>query len=83
MVILDEYTPFLRDINTDVWFVCLPMADSYCGNAVVNCDVQSAIAVETLHAPSSSLFHLAYDGLLVPVVCASSGLTTLIGEPCG
>ena len=68
MISLDECTPFLWDIDTDIRFVGLLVGDSHSGNAIVNSDVQSTMTVEALHTASNPLVLLVCDGLLVPVV---------------
>ena len=68
MISLDECTPFLWDIDTDIWFVGLLVGDSHSGNAIVNSDMQSTMTVEALHTASNPLVLLICDRLLVPVI---------------
>ena len=67
MISLDECTPFLRDVDTDIRPVSLLVGDSHSSNAIVNSDVQSTMTVEALHTASNPLL-LACDCLLVPVI---------------
>lgn len=80
MISLDECTPFLRDIDTDIRLVSLLVGDSHSGNAIANSDVQSTMTVEALHTASNPLVLLGCDCLLVLVICGSSGLTTMVCE---
>ena len=68
MISLDECTPFLRDIDTDIRFVGLLVGDSHSSNAIMNSDMQSTMTVEALHTVGNPLVLLAYDRLLVPVI---------------
>ena len=68
MVILNEGSIFLWEIDTDVRFVRLTVGNTHNSNAIVKGNVQLAVTVKASHTADNPLLLLAYGRLLGHVV---------------